>query len=140
MASLSNIKQGDIINFDMIAAGIFGDQYKAAVVNAVTNFTVARLLDPSLPEKHAAFYPFFKDAVDNVNDPSVYNYLVLQLDPTKSDQIVIGFPWINADSMKAITTRHATIVIREFQEYQRAPLLDFLANMNVKYTLTVTDD
>lgn len=139
MTDIATIKKGDIINFDMISPGIFGDQYKGAIVSSVADFNTARIIDPDIQLKHANFYPFFKDKVDNVNDPSKYDYFILQLDVTKSDLIVIGFPWINEDSLKAITTREATIVIRQFQEYHRAPLMDFLTNLNVSYTLLVED-
>lgn len=140
MTTLANVKKGDIINFDMIAPGIFGDQYKGAIVTAVADFNTARIIDPDIQLKHANFYSLFKDKVDNVNDPSKYDYFILQLDVTNSKLIAIGFPWINEDSLQAITTREATIVIRQFQEYHRGPLLDFLNNLNVEYTLKINDN
>lgn len=139
MSTIDTIKKDDIINFDMIQPGIFGDQYKAAIVTSIAPYTLAKLVDPSIDVKHANFYPFFKDKVDNVNSPSVYNYFILQLDKTKSDLIAIGFPWINVDSLKTIQTRQATVIIRNFQEWHRAPLLDFLASMNAPYTFKIDD-
>jgi len=139
MTLITNIKNNDIVNFDMIAPGIFGAQYKAALVSTIAPYSVASLIDPSIQEKHANFYPFFKESVDNVNDPTIYNYLILQLDKTKSALTVIGIPWINADSLKTIGTRQATFIIQDFQEYQRAAVLDFLNNLNVKYTFIVQD-
>lgn len=140
MTDITTIKKDDIINFDMIAPGIDGDQYKAALVNGIASYGVARLIDPSINVKHANFYPFFKDSVDNVNDPSVYDYFILQLDQTKSDLLVIGFPWINADSLTTLTTRTATVIIQAFQEWQKAPLLDCLNSLNVKYTIKIDDN
>jgi hypothetical protein len=140
MTDITLIKKDDIINFDMITQGIYGDQYKAAVVNSIAPYGVARLIDPSIDVKHANFYPFFKDSVDNVNDPSVYNYFILQLDPTKSDYLVIGFPWINVDSLTTLTTRTATVIIQTFQEWQKAPLIDCLNSLNVKYTIKIDDN
>lgn len=139
MTAIATVKKGDIINFDMIAPGIFGDQYKGAIVTAIADFNTARFIDPDIQLKHANFYSMFKDKVDNVNDPSKYDYFVLQLDVTKSNLIVIGTPWINEDSLRAITTREATIVVRQFQEYHRGPLLDFFNNLGVEYTFVVTD-
>lgn len=140
MTDITAIKKNDIINFDMISPGIFGDQYKAALVSSIAPYNLARLVDPSIDVKHANFYPFFKESVDNVNDPSVYDYFILQMDVTKSDLIAIGFPWINADSLTTLTTRTATIIIQTFQEWQRAPLIDCLNGLNVKYTLKIDDD
>lgn len=139
MTDITSIKKDDIINFDMITPGIDGDQYKAALVNSIAPYGVARLIDPSINVKHANFYPFFKDSVDNVNDPSVYDYFILQLDKTKSDYTVIGFPWINVDSLTTLTTRNATVIIQAFQEWQRAPLLDFLNSLNVGYVIKIDD-
>ncbi|QZA70543.1 hypothetical protein AH04_60 [Erwinia phage AH04] len=139
MTDIALIKKDDIINFDMIAPGIYGDQYKAALVSGIVDYNTARLIDPSIDVKHANFYPFFKDKVDNVNSPSIYNYFILQLDKTKSNLVVIGFPWINVDSLVTITTRNATVLIQNFQEWQRAPLVDFLNSLNVTYTYKVDD-
>lgn len=139
MASLKTIKKGDIVNFDMIRPGIFGGQYKGALVTAIGDFNVARMIDPDIAQKHANFYPFFKDSVGNVDNPTIYDYLILQLDVTKSNLIAIGFPWINEGSLKTVSTRQATIIIREFQEYHRPPLEDFLNGLNVSYTLTIDD-
>lgn len=139
MASLKTIKKGDIVNFDMIRPGIFGGQYKGALVTAIGDFNVARMIDPDIAQKHANFYPFFKDNVGNVDNPTIYDYLILQLDVTKSNLIAIGFPWINEGSLKTVSTRQATIIIREFQEYHRPPLEDFLNGLNVSYTLTIDD-
>uniref|UniRef100_A0AAU8L0W3 SH3 fold domain-containing protein n=1 Tax=Pantoea phage Survivor TaxID=3232176 RepID=A0AAU8L0W3_9CAUD len=133
------IKDGDIVNFDMIKPGIFGDQYKAAIVSAVCDYNTARIVDPDINSKHANFYPFFKDSVDNVDNPNIYKYLILQLDKTVSKLVVIGFPWINQDSLKTIQTRYATVIIQNFQEYHRAPLVDFLENLGVTYQYTVSD-
>lgn len=140
MTDITLIKKDDLINFDMIAPGIAGDQYKSALVNGIVPYTVARQLDSSIDEKHANFYPFFKDAVDNVDSPSIYNYFILQLDKTKPDLTIIGFPWINADSLVTVTTRTATIIIQAFQEWQRPPLLDFLNSLNAKYTIKIDDN
>lgn len=138
--SIQNLKKGDIIDFDMIRPGIFGDQYKAALISGIVDYNTARMIDPEINAKHANFYPFFQNTVDNVNKPNVYDYLVLQLDVTKSNLVVIGYPWINPQSLKTVSSRYATVIIRNFQEHQRAPLVDFLKNLNVEYTLTVTNN
>lgn len=139
MSDLNLLQKNDIINFDMIRPGIFGAQYKSALITGIVDYNTARIIDPDVYAKHQAFYPFFKDSVDNVNNPEIYNYLILQLDPTKADRIVIGFPWIDKDSLKTIQSRYATVIIQNFQEYQRAPLVDFLEGMNVTYTLVIED-
>lgn len=139
MSDLNLLKKGDIVNFDMIRPGIFGAQYKAALITGIIDYETARIIDPDIYNKHQAFYPFFKDSVDNVNDPSIYNYMALQLDPTKAGRTIIGFPWIDKDSLKTIQSRYAQVIIQNFQEYQRPTLIDFLEGLNVTYVLTVTD-
>jgi hypothetical protein len=139
MTDISTIKADDIVNFDMITPGIFGDQYKGVIVNGLVSYAVAKRLDPSIDGKHANFYPFFKDSVDNVDDPNLYKYLTVQLDSTQSELLVFGVPWINKDSLAAIKSREATVVIRGFVEFHRAPLVDFLNSLNVPYTMKVDD-
>ncbi|EBY9764077.1 hypothetical protein D5W64_13270 [Salmonella enterica subsp. enterica serovar Saintpaul] len=139
MSDLETIRKNDIINFDMIRPGIFGSQYKAATVTGIVDYDTACLIDPDVYNKHQAFYPFFKDSVDNVNNPAIYNYFVLQLDPTIAGRTVIGFPWIDKDSLKTIQSRYANVIIQSFQEYHRAPLVDFLKSLNVTYVLTIHD-
>lgn len=139
MTDISTIKNGDIVNFDMITPGIFGDQYKAVIVNGIVSYAVAKMLDPTIDGKHANFYPFFKDSVDNVDDPNVYQYLTVKLDATQSQLLVIGIPWINQDSLAAIKTREANIIIQGFQEWHRAPITDFLNSLNVRYTMKIDD-
>jgi hypothetical protein len=139
MADIKLIKKNDIIDFDMIAPGIFGDQYKAMTVLSVAPYSIAQAFDQNLATKHAAFYPLFKDSVDNIDSPSIYDYFILQKDITKAEYIAIGFPWINEASLKGIVTRRANVVIQNFQEFHRAPLLDFMNSLNVEYTFLVTD-
>lgn len=136
---ISLIKDGDIVNFDMIRSGIFGDQYKGAIVSAICDYNTARIVDPDINAKHANFYPFFRDKVDNVDNPTIYKYMILQLDKTVSKLVVIGFPWINQDSLKTIESRYATVIVQNFQEYHRAPLKDFLENLGVTYQLVISD-
>lgn len=138
--NLAELKKGDIVDFDMITPGIFGDQYKAAIISGIVDYNTARLIDPELNAKHSNFYPFFQASVDNVNNPAVYDYLILQLDVTKSNLVVIGYPWINKDSLKTVSSRYATIIVRNFQEHQRAPINDFFRNLGVEYTLTITNN
>lgn len=140
MTILTTLQKGDIVDFDMIRPGFFGDQYKAALITGIVDFDTARLINPDIMQKHAAFYPFFKDSVDNVNKPNIYNYMILQLDPTKSDRVAIGFPWIDIDSLKTVKSRYATVIIQNFQEYQKNPLEDFLNGLNVTYQLVISND
>lgn len=136
----STLKKGDIVNFDMVRPGIFGDQYRNMTISAVGDYNLARNIDPEINAKHASFYPFFKDTVDNVNSPSIYDYLILQTSKTDPTLVVIGVPWINQTTLKTITSRYATIVINGFQEYHRSPVTDFLNNLNVSYTLEIKDN
>lgn len=138
--SFETLKSGDIVNFDMIRPGIFGDQYKAAIIASVGDFNVAQAIDPDVVAKHENFFPFFKDKVDNVNNPKLYKYLILQLDKTNPKLTVIGKHWINADSLITIQSRNATVIIQNFQEFHRAPLTDFLEGLNVSYQLIVNDE
>lgn len=139
MADL-NIKRGDIVNFDMIKPGIYGSQYKGVIVDSTAGYRTAIAVDATVDVNHANFYNYFKDKVDNVNDPTRYEYIIIQPDKTKGNLIAIGLPWIMDNTLSVISSRTANITIRNFQEFQRAPLNDFLKNLNVDFTLVITDN
>ena len=125
---LSEIQKGDLVNYDMITPGIFGDQYRGVLVAGVVDYTVASSIDPEVNVKHQAFYPMFKNTVDNVNDPSRYDYLLIRPDPTQSNLLVIGYKG-----------RSALITITTWEQRFESPLKDFLANLGVPYTIDVRD-
>lgn len=139
MSKIVQLRSGDIITFSMIKSGIFGDVYSSVVVDSIIGYDVARLIDNGVNEKHANFYTFFKDTVNNINDPSVYQYLALKPDSTKNTIIVIGGPWINQDSIKISKTQDVTLHLHNFEEYKRASLETFLANANISYTFDKTE-
>lgn len=136
---LSEVQKGDLVNFDMITPGIFGDQYRGVLVAGVVDYTVASTIDPELNVKHQAFYPYFKDTVDNVNDPARYDYLLIRPDPAKSELLVIGYPWINPSSLEVTKGRSALITITTWEQRFESPLKDFLANLGVPYTIDIRD-
>lgn len=137
--NLDQIKSGDIVNFDMIVPGIFGSQYKGVTVTGVFDYITARALYPELQVKHDALYPYFKDAVNDVNDPTIYRYIGIRPDKTSSEILVIGYPWIHPDSLEVTQGRQAVVIISPWQEAYNAPLKDFLNNLNASFTLRIDD-
>lgn len=137
--TIDELKKGDLVNFDMIIPGILGDQYKSVIVSGIVDYTVASQIDSEVNVKHQNFYPQFKDTVGNVNDPSIYSYLLVRPDPTTNLTIVIGGPWIRADSLETTRGRFGSILIQNWEERYRAPVTDFLNNLQAQYTLTVED-
>lgn len=137
--TLDQISSGDIVNFDMIFAGIRGSQYKGVTVTGVFDYITARALNPELQVDHDAFYPYFKDTVNNVDDMSAYRYIGIRPDKSTSEIIVIGGPWIRPDSLSVIKGRQALVIISPWQQSFEAPLKDFLKNLNTTYTLRIDD-
>ncbi|UOX39655.1 putative virion structural protein [Aeromonas phage ZPAH34] len=136
---INELRKGDMVNFDMIAPGIFGSQYKSVLVQGVVGYEAASIIDPELNVKHQNFYPKFKENVNNINDPTIYDYLIIKPDANTNQVIVIGEPWIQPGTLEVTKGRVATILIGDWQERYNAPVKDFFANLNVSYTLQVTD-
>ncbi|QLM02895.1 hypothetical protein PQC07_gp234 [Aeromonas phage D3] len=123
----------------MVFPGILQSQYKGVVVTGVFDYIVARALDPELQVKHDALYPYFKDSVNDVNDPSVYRYFGIRPDPTSSEIVVIGYPWIRPDSLQVTQGREAVLIISPWQQSYEAPLKDFLRNLNAGFVIRIDD-
>ncbi|QDB70461.1 hypothetical protein CF8_0048 [Aeromonas phage CF8] len=136
---INELRKGDIVNFDMIAPGIFGSQYKGVLVQGVVGYEAASLIDPEVNVKHQNFYPKFKENVNNINDPTTYDYLLIKPDAATNQVIVIGEAWIMPGSLEVTKGRTAQILIGDWQARYDAPVRDFLNNLNVSYTLQVTD-
>ena len=128
---------GDIVDFSLVEAGIYGDKRIEVKVIGVAEFEAARLIDPQLLNKHTALYPYFKDAVGNVNDPSVYSYMILMNNTGQSE--VVGLPWVLESTYKTVSSRTATYVIQNFREEFRSPIQKFLADLGATYIMTTND-
>lgn len=130
---------GDIVDFELVNTSIlFSKRSGVAVTAGSIKFDTAKLISPDIASRHTAIFPYFKDKVDNVDDPNAYDYMAFR---NLNGQVeVIGIPWINEQTYKTITTRVANIVITNFQESYRAPIQTFLTNLGASFTFTVKDD
>jgi hypothetical protein len=138
--NFNELRKGDMINFDMISPGIMSSQYKAVhVEGALVSYNVAALVDNEVVVKHRNFFPFFKESVNGIDDPSVYEYLLLKKDLNTNDVFAVGVPWINQASLETTKGRVGTILIGNWQERFNAPLKDFLQNLGASYTIQITD-
>lgn len=137
---INELKKGDTINFDMISPGIMGSQYKSVyVAGADVSYEAAAAIDNEVNVKHRNFYPFFKAAVNNIDDPRSYGYLLIKPDAGSNELLVIGIPWIAPETLQVTKGRTATIQINNWQQRFEAPMKDFLNNLGASYTLQVTD-
>lgn len=133
-----NPKSGDVVSFQLVQSGINGDARTEVKVSGVgLNYQTAKLIETQLHVKHVALFPYFKDAVNNVDDPSVYEYICV-IGRNGAPEI-IGLPWILESSYKIIDGRVATLQIVNFREEFRAPLTTFLKNLGAITTMTVKD-
>ena len=138
--NFNELRKGDTINFDMISPGIMSSQFKGVhVEGALVSYNVAALVDNEVVVKHRNYYPFFKNTVGNVDDPSAYEYLLLKSDLTTNEVFVIGVPWINPASLEITKGRVGNILIGNWQQRFDAPLRDFLQNLGASYTIQITD-
>lgn len=131
-------KSGDIVSFQLVVNSLNGDARTEVKITGVgLDYQTAKILEPQLTVKHTALFPYFKNAVGNVDNPAVYEYIVVMGRNGKPE--VIGLPWILESSYKVIDGRIATVQITNYREEFNAPLVTFLKNLGATYTLTVKD-
>lgn len=139
MATTASIKpeRGDIVSFQLVATNIIGDQRTEVQVDSIINYRTAARLDPNIASKHANLYPYFKNSVNNVDDPAVYPYISII---ARNGEIeIIGVPWINASTYKSIDGRLATISIDNWRADWDAPFRRFMADLGANFTINVQD-
>ncbi|UYE93432.1 hypothetical protein [Shewanella phage FishSpeaker] len=131
-------KKGDIVDFSLENGSIiFASRSGVTVTAGLMDYSTARIVDPQIVSKHQSMFPYFKQKVDNINDPSIYPYMAFKnLNGTIE---VIGIPWIKDSTYVTVNTRIATYVISNFKEEFRAPIQTFLSNLGASYTMTVKD-
>lgn len=136
MSILDTVRRGDRITFSLIRAGIAGDTFTNVLVDSVVGYGTARLVSTDLNSKHANLYTFFKEKVNNVNDPSAYDYLIIKPNDTKEEYVAIGKPWINQDSVQNANTKNEMLELFNFEEYKRPSLITFLENSGISYAFS----
>lgn len=128
----------DIVDFQYVRNGIVGDEQRGClIITPVMNFQAARLVAPEIVTKHAALFPYFADKVNQINDPSIYNYFMIQL-PNDS-VLVVGYPWVNDDTFKTIEGRSRVYSISNFNEKMSGPIAKLLNDLGATYTYTDTN-
>lgn len=134
-------KEGDIVDFQLVQNGIFGDKrIGVKVLSPPQDYLSAKFADPQLDSKHTALYPYFASKVGNVDDPTAYKYITVLTNPDTGAVEVIGVPWILESTYKTVTSRTATYVVQNFREEFRAPIQKFLTDLGAKFTTVVNDD
>lgn len=136
MSILDTVERGDRITFSLVRAGIAGDTFTNVLVDSKAGYGTARLVSTDLNNKHANLFAFFKESVDNVNDPSAYSYLIIKPNDLKEEYVAIGIPWINEASVKIADTKNVSLELFNFEEYKRPALITFLENANIKYAFS----
>lgn len=127
------VNEGDIVDFNLVTNTILGGKRTGVTVLAPPMaYSVASTIDPELSSKHKNLYPYFKDKVDNVDDPAKYKYFVVQ--NSNGVKEVIGVPWVLDESYAAIKVRQVTYVIHNFQESMRGTINTMLNNLGANYT------
>ena len=136
MSLIDDLKGGERVTFSMIKSGIAGDTYTGVLVDSTAGYATAKRISTDINSKHANFFSFIKDKVDNINDPSAYRYLIIQPSDLSEQVIAIGIPWINEATFKSAETKTVGMELYNFEEYKRPSLETFLKNAGIKYAFT----
>lgn len=129
--------RGDIISFQLVQNGVIGDERVEVKVAGILDYEIARKIDPELARKHVNLYPYFKEKVNNIDDPSIYGYISVVGRNGESE--IIGLPWIQDSTYKVIDGRIATMSIDNWREDFRAPIQTFMANLGANIVINVQD-
>lgn len=137
--ALITATKGDIVSFQLVMNGINGgERVEVRVTAGEMDYSTARMIDNQLNVKHAALFPYFKDAVGGVNDPSAYDYITVIGQNGVTE--VIGIPWIEPSTWSVIQSRRANLNISNWREDFRGPLSTFLRNLGAVWTLNIFDN
>lgn len=139
MATIESIKPkiGDILSFQLVNPSLLGEERTSVKVDCVVNYRTAAMIDPEIARKHTVLYSYFKDVVNNIDDPSIYSYIGVI---GRNDQLeVIGIPWINPSTYRQIAGTIATIAVDNWREDWLAPTRRFFAELGANFTINKQD-
>lgn len=127
------VNEGDIVDFSLMTDTILGGKRTGVTVTAPPmSYSAASRLDPNLNNKHKNMFPFFRDKVDNVDDPAKYKYFAVE--NANGTMEVIGVPWVMDTTYKPILTREVTYVIHNFREEWRSTIETMYKNLGATFT------
>jgi len=130
--------KGNTVSFQLVRNDINGGSRELVKVDAAdVGYSTAIRIEPELNVKHANLYPFFKDKVGNVDDPSLYNYLILQ--GRNGALEVVGIPWILDSTFRIVAAQRATWVCENYRPEWKGPSATFFASLGAAVVLTVED-
>lgn len=125
---------GSTVSFRMVDTTLIAKNFNnVKVLTGDAVYEIARGIDPELQTHHEALFPYFKDKVDNVNSPTVYNYAIVQLQ--NGTVVPVGLPWIDETTLQVIDTQRASIEITNFRVEWEDPIRDLLNNLGASYTI-----
>lgn len=127
---------GSVVSFRLLQTTLVANNFNNVkiIINDST-FNAACRFNPELQSLHEALYPYFKDKVNNVNNPSAYTYFIVELE--NGECLAIGKPWIDETSFKVVNSSRASIEISNFRLEWEPQIKDLLNNLGASYTLTL---
>lgn len=133
-----NFSTGSVVSFRLLETTLIANNFQNVTILASdVTYEVARLSNPELYSQHEALFPYFKNKVNNVNNPSAYHFIIVRL--PNGTVIPVGKPWIDEPSYQVVDTKRATIEISNYHLEWEAPIKDLLNNLGASYTVTLGD-
>ncbi len=126
------ITKGDTVDFSLVNDTIDGGKRSGVTLTSgVMDYALAVQISPDINSKHANFYQYFKDKVDNIDNPAKYDYFAYA--DANGNQKVVGIPWVLESTWKSIQNKQETYVIVNFQEYMRPTIENTLNNLGASF-------
>lgn len=125
-----------VVSFRLLQTTLVANNFSnVKIITNDTIFAVARQLNPELQSLHEALYPYFKDKVNNVSDPSAYTYFIVELG--NGQFFPVGKPWIDETSFQVVNSHRCSIEISNYRLEWEAAIKDLLNNLGASYSLTM---
>lgn len=130
------IENDDIINFRIVESGLMNSAFDGVSYQGTVSYAAALAVSPDINIKHQNLKAYFKDEFPSAVNPSDYQYLLVRHRNGKIE--AIGEPWIVKNSLKVVNTQSKTIVITNWAEYYKAPIVDLLESLGASFVINDT--
>lgn len=130
--SYSLIQPGAVISF--IPRSILqGTSVENVTVTAILSYYTARQLFPNLDDLHNQVYSEINGSGVLIgDDPTSYNYFVVETNDANRKQMVFGLPWVNPETIVTVGSTNATVTLSNVTPALQQAVVDVISKLGVK--------
>jgi hypothetical protein len=130
--SYSSIKPGAVISFTPRST-LQGTSVENVRVLATLSYHLAKRNFPNLDDMHNQAYA----EIHNMNvligdDPSSYDYFMIETMDNARKEMIFGFPWVDPNSIVEVGSTNATLTISNVTPTLQQAVVDAISQLGVK--------